>query len=223
MENISKLLTAFTPLLWPIVTIVVVLLFRRNIQDVLSHGFRGKILGQEIELSGIVKEAKSAVEEAKDKINELQELSKIMGSAVLTLTKRSGRLSLYSDEDKEEIKDSVIDLWRRLGISDEEINNIKGLTEWHQFVKFDYAYFILGGGRTPSNLTTEQQQQWEELRNRKLDNIASPQAIEKFLVQCGRLSEEAKELIKDFKYYHEHQTYRRPDVWENRGNWSHLR
>ena len=74
MKDVSELLTAISPLLWPIGTFLVIFLFRKNIQDVFSRIHSGKVLGQEIVLS-------EAVEKAKSTINELQELSKIMGSS----------------------------------------------------------------------------------------------------------------------------------------------
>ena len=152
MKDVTELLKAIAPLFWRIVFLAVVLIFRKNIQDIFSRIRRGKMFGQELELSEVVEEAKST-------IKELQLLEKIIGSATLSLVKRSGRSGTYSDEDKEHIKNSIVDVLQKVGISNEEINDI--LKEWHQFVTFDYALFILGARTLPSGLTPEQQKQWK--------------------------------------------------------------
>jgi hypothetical protein len=215
VKDIADLLRAVAPLLWLIGTFVtIIFIFRKDIQNILNRFIHGKVLGQEVELSNVVAEAKST-------IKELQSLSKIVASTTLSLIKRTGRLGSYSDEDEEYIKQSILDVLRQVGIPEQE--QVELLKEWDQFTRFDYALLILGGSEIPRDLTSEQQEQWKKLRSGGVWNAASPQAIEEFLKQCNRLSDEAKVLIEDYKYYLEHQAHRRPKVWKDRRNWSHLR
>jgi hypothetical protein len=166
------------------------------------------------------REVTKVVEEAKSTIKELQLLSKIVAMAALSLVKRTGRIGGYSDEEEETIKESILKVLHQLGIPDEERKEL--LHEWHKFVRFDYAHYILGGPTILSNLTPEQRAQEEKLRHGGLDNIPSPEELTQFLGECGLLSPEVKELIDDYRYYIKCQEHRRPEVWKNRKKWLHL-
>ena len=52
---INELIVALASLLWPIVTLIIVLVFRSDLAALLKRVRKGKILGQEMELDPMVK------------------------------------------------------------------------------------------------------------------------------------------------------------------------
>jgi hypothetical protein len=56
MSDWADLLRAIAALLWPLLVLVVVFLFRREIRDILRKVKRGKILGQELEIETQLKQ-----------------------------------------------------------------------------------------------------------------------------------------------------------------------
>lgn len=51
LKSIAEIVQAFAALLWPIVALVAIILFKNPIVDLLYRAKRGKILGQELELT----------------------------------------------------------------------------------------------------------------------------------------------------------------------------
>jgi hypothetical protein len=181
-----------------------------------------RVLRLKVGPSGFEAETRAVVNEAKNTIKELQDLSKIMASSVLGLVKRTGRMGGYSYDDKEKIKGSTLDVLRNLGVSEEEIERVVIESKWHQFVEFDFTHGILGSSRIPKDLPAQYILEWQELCRRGLDNNPAPEELSQFLRKCGLLTLEARELIMDYEHYIEHREQRRPDIWKDRGNWSHL-
>lgn len=67
---INELIVSIASLLWPIVTLVIVLVFRRDLAALLARVRKGKLFGQEVELDPAVKEFRQTVEEAQQEIPE---------------------------------------------------------------------------------------------------------------------------------------------------------
>lgn len=67
---INELIVALASLLWPIVTLVIVLVFRSDLAALLKRVRKGKIFGQEMELDPNVAEFQKAVSEAQEEIPE---------------------------------------------------------------------------------------------------------------------------------------------------------
>lgn len=67
---INELITAIAHFLWPIVTLIIVLVFRSDITGLLRRIRKGKLFGQEMELDPVVTEFRKAVEEAQEEIPE---------------------------------------------------------------------------------------------------------------------------------------------------------
>ena len=161
--------------------------------------------------------------EAENTIRELQDLSKIMAITTLGLIKRAGRLAAgYSYGEKENIKESVLDVLQQNGISKEERERIVTESGWYNYTELDYVHHILGGSNIPTVLPHERIADWKGLRHRSLDNIATPEELTHFFEQIGLLNTEVKELIEDYEYYINHRKQRRSDVWNNRASWSHF-
>ena len=196
--------------MWLMGVICVVFLFFSNLDKISKLKF-GR--------SGFEAETREVVKEAKSTIKELHDLSKIMASTTLGLVKRIGRWGGYSYDDKEKIKNETLDVLNRLGISDEDIEMVVVESKWHKFTELDYVHHILGAGKTPNFLPKERLAGWMTLRNRGLENIATPKELTQFLDQCGLLNAEVKELIEDYEHYIKFRKQRRPSIWKDRGNW----
>ena len=65
---INELLVAISQLPWPVVVLVVALIFRRDIAALLHRVRKGKLFGQEMELDPAVQEFRVSVQEAQDEI-----------------------------------------------------------------------------------------------------------------------------------------------------------
>ena len=65
---INESIAALAKLLWPIVTFILVFLFKRDISGILERLRKGKLFGQEVELDPAIKEFRKSVEEAQVEI-----------------------------------------------------------------------------------------------------------------------------------------------------------
>lgn len=200
--------------LWPMTILSVVLLFFANLDKISKLRF---------DKTGFEAETREVVKEARSTIKELQDLSKIMASTTLGLVKRTGRWGGYSYAEKEEIKKQTLNVLEKIGISPEDVEKVITESKWHKFTELDYVHFILGGDKIPEILPSDRIAQWKQLRHRDLDNLATPDELTHFFEQSNMLSPETKELIEDYSHYIRTRQQRRPDVWNNRGSWSHLK
>ena len=65
---INELIVAIAKLLWPLITIIIILLFRNDLSAILKRLRKGKLFGQEIELDPYVEEFKKTVEQAQEEM-----------------------------------------------------------------------------------------------------------------------------------------------------------
>lgn len=71
MQEIATLLQAISALLWPVLTFVALLMFRSQISDIAKRLKKGKLLGQEIELSESLNKLSEAAEIITHEVAEL--------------------------------------------------------------------------------------------------------------------------------------------------------
>ncbi len=125
--------------------------------------------------SGVEAKTREIVARAENTLRELQLLAVKVTELSLSLVKRNGRWGGYSDEEQEQIKNDLFSVLREVKVSEAEIQ--KTLVEWHRFVEFDYAHFILGGSTIPSKLDPATQTAWKSLCNRGIGKIPTPEEI----------------------------------------------
>ncbi len=102
MKEFAELLQGIAALLWPILTFVLLLIFRREIVDVARRLKRGKFLGQELELDKSLDQLEEKAKAAAEQVPELP---------VVNEQKRLGE----ADADKPAIfADAVQDTERRV-------------------------------------------------------------------------------------------------------------
>src|SRR5207247_1607762 len=65
---INECIVALAQLLWPIVTLVLLLVFRRDITALLTRLRKGKFLGQEVELDPAIERFRSSVAQAEKEL-----------------------------------------------------------------------------------------------------------------------------------------------------------
>jgi len=176
----------------------------------------------EIKASGKGFEARTreVIKEAKVTIKEMQNLVKIIVKIELSLVMRTGRFGSFSDEDKEKIKNDLLDILKQLQISMTEQQEL--LTEWHNFEKLDYVHYILGGSQVPSGISNEYRSKWKVLRRRGFHDLPTPDELTNFLINGDCLTTKRKELIEDYKYYISNLHHRRPEIWHQREEWGVL-
>jgi len=66
----NELIIAVATLLWPIVTLIVILVFRKDLTALLARVRKGKLFGQELELDPAVAELQASVREAEQELPE---------------------------------------------------------------------------------------------------------------------------------------------------------
>lgn len=171
--------------------------------------------------SGVEAETREIIAEAKSAITELQLLARNIGELTLSLVKRSGRFGGYDEDEKENIKFSVLDVLRKIGIPESEFPSI--LSEWNRFTEFDYAHAILGGSRIPEGVDNLALMEWKTLREGGIDKIPSPETIHAFIDKHNLMNQEIDEYLKDYEYFRTHKKHRRPEVWRKKRYWGHLK
>lgn len=167
-------------------------------------------------------EVREATQEAEKATKEINEFMKITAAAVLGLVKRTGRAGGYSYDDKEQIRQEYLTNLREMGVSHKEIEEIEKKSKWHEYVAVDYVYHILRGrffspGREPS--PEQARVEAKEMLNRPISNLATPDELEELMRKHSILTEEARELIEDYRSYREHHEQRRRDVWAKQSEW----
>ncbi len=76
---IIELTVAVSHYLWPIVTLIIVLIFRTPIKELLGRIRKGKLFGQELELDSAVSEFRITVQQAEKEIPQLPETKEVKG------------------------------------------------------------------------------------------------------------------------------------------------
>ena len=194
--------------IWPCVVACGILLFFAAADNRLKKFKLGKE-GFEGELYQLVNKTKVTVE-------QLQELAVTLSEAVISLLYREGRFGGgYSEKSRKRIQEKCLEILRRLEVPSPELEHV--MADAYRCTEFDYVEFCLGGSRGIPGLSREQQEELERLRDTGIDGeYPDPDTIEDFLRRCGKLTSEAQERIKDYRFYKEHRRHRRPEVWDNR-------
>lgn len=73
---INELIIAISHLLWPIIVLVIVCIFRQPIKGLLERLIKGKLFGQELELAPSVREFRLSVEQAQIEVEQLPQKPK---------------------------------------------------------------------------------------------------------------------------------------------------
>lgn len=171
--------------------------------------------------SGIEARTREVIARAESTLSELQLLARNIGELTLSLVKRSGRIGGYDDHEQERIKDAVLEVLTKVGISTSEFPKI--LDEWNRFIEFDYSHYILGGHIIPENIDNTVLTEWKTLREGGIDRLSSPDEIRAFLNKHSFMTDELDGYLKDYDYFCAHKIHRRPEVWRERKHWGGLK
>ncbi len=109
---------------------------------------------------------------------------------------------------------------RKVGVQESALPHV--LTEWHKFVEFDYALYILGGGTVPDGVDPLTVEEWQGLRSGGLAKIPTREEIRRFLQKHGLMTAERDGYLADYEYYRTPKSQRRPEVWKGRMEWGRL-
>jgi hypothetical protein len=191
-----------------------VILFYANLDRISEFKATGK---------GIEAKTRIAIQEVGIATKVAQNMTKIMGEAIVSLTCRTGRLSTYyTVKELEERKDMVSELLRQIGSTDGDLKIV--LREYWRYMKFDYVIYIMNYHNIPSSLSEENKLKWSKFNKQmSIDALYSPEQLQSFFEEIGQLSEEAKERISDYKYFIEHESHRRPNIFFDRDNWEYMK
>ncbi|MDF1832205.1 MAG: hypothetical protein P1U52_07620 [Porticoccaceae bacterium] len=170
--------------------------------------------------TGITAKTREVLSKAENTVTELQSLAKIFAGTTLSSVKRSGRFGGYEDDEEEQIKESVLEVLKDIGLKETEFNSV--LVDWHRFTKFDYVMAILGGNTIPQGFEDQSiQTEWKQLRDFK--KIPTSNDIKEFLSKWQLLDKARSEYLSDYEYYIVNLKHRRPEVWKERESWEPLK
>lgn len=199
-------------LVWPGVWIFLATLVVSNIDKLESF---------KASTSGVEFEARKVVQEAKNTVAELQLLAKQVAQISLALVKRSARLGGFPAAEEEDIKDNMLGLLRKTGVSESEFPAI--LDQWNRWVLNDYVLGILGNHYTPEGLEGDARQEWDDMRRSAFgDDRPSADQLQSWLERNGFLDDQHREFVLDYAHYLQTGTHRRFDVWAKRFEWPRL-
>lgn len=190
-----------------------VILFFANLDRVSE--FKASQKGFEAKTREIINEAKIATKDA-------QQMTKIMGEAIISLTCRTGRWSThYTSKEIEDTKNNVSSLLNKFGTPSKELDDV--FREYVRFMQFDYISYILSEGEPPKSLSDSQREKWRQFRKgRDIESPFTPEDLKLFLNEFDLLTVEASERIKDYEYFQKKSQHRRPDVFFDRSRWKYL-
>jgi hypothetical protein len=167
------------------------------------------------------REVRQVIAKAESTLSELQILARNVGEVTLSLVKRSGRMGGYADSEQDKIKASVLEVLKKVGISEAEFPSI--LTDWNRFIEFDYAHFILGGSIIPDTTSGALMKDWKRLREGGIAKIATPHDIRNFIIEHNLMTPTLEDYLKDYEHFLAHKEHRRPGVWAERQHWGRLK
>src|SRR3990170_4659245 len=55
------------------------------------------------------------------------------------------------------------------------------------------------------------------------EKIPSPEILRAFIAKHNLINQEIDEYLKDYEYFRAHKKHRRPEVWQKRQYWGHLK
>lgn len=213
-------------------TIVAVLAFIASaVIAILGHRFAGglvdvvgiiclivanpsQIAKLKLSLTGFDMETHNTLAQAKDTLVELRALGALIARQSLSFVKRQGRNAPYTDDQQDAIREDVMRVLDKLGVSTAQREEAE--TEWHQWVEFDYVYAILGGSARPQTLLPVAQDERRALLESAFRGSPAPEVLRDFLARHQVLTLAREEYIKDYAYYREHRKHRRPSAWHDR-------
>lgn len=88
-ELINQLIVAISQLLWPILVLLLVLLFRKEISGILKRLKKGKFFGQEVEMEKEISEFKTITEKASESLPKEDNISKETDSHIKLILSKS--------------------------------------------------------------------------------------------------------------------------------------
>ena len=172
-------------------------------------------------LQSVEAKTRDMITKAENTLSELQILAQYVAEISLSLVKRQGRLGGYDDDEKEEIREKILDTLKQIGINEKTMQDV--LIEWYKIDDFDYAHYILGGSKIPETKVREKIAKWNSLRNGNFKNIPTPETLRQFLIETMLTNDGIEGYLEDYEYFKKFRKHRRPEVWHKRVNWGNLK
>ena len=113
MKELAELLQAIASLLWPILTFVVVMLFRKEITDLVRRLKRGKLFGQELELEKSLDQLDEKAKAAAAQVPELPVTNihkRIEATGTVEPPLQLNRAQVSDEESEADIVQKVLNL-----------------------------------------------------------------------------------------------------------------
>jgi hypothetical protein len=164
-------------------------------------------------VNAVIKSAEVATREARDATASLRDLALTTARISLSVVHRTGRVGGYTDDEKKQYEDELVENLTRVGIPADQLKD--ALSEIKRYVTFDYRLCL---GRALHNRGNEEQRKrWASFGG--LDGYGSPDQFAEAFKELNLWSPIAAELVEDYRHYIYHGNHRRFEVWKDRQNW----
>lgn len=175
-------------------------------------------------ISGIeakTREVAKVVEEARVTLKEFHVLAEMTASLLIEMTAASGRFGGSSSADTEQRRSRILSTLKAIGASGDSIRRADSADK--HWVSIDYGFGVFGLISASEKCSPELKKLAADLRDELGSTGVHPgvEAFENILQAAPCDDDEVVNLIKDFRYYVETGTHRRPAVWQARGSWPH--
>ena len=171
-------------------------------------------------LKGFSAETKEVIDEAKSVTTEIKQLAKVLVGNQISSLIHNMRVSSIGELEKENRKDELLVSLRSIGLPEGEVQETLG--DWYKYKIFDYSRAIIGGGASRDaavGISQDCCEKYMELRNRPLENPATPDELEQFFEKFKILTPEKNKQIEHYRYYLKEKEHRCPDEWEDHDHW----
>ncbi|MGH1399395.1 MAG: hypothetical protein ACRBCT_09295 [Alphaproteobacteria bacterium] len=177
---------------------------------------------RELGLFGLKTKIEKAVDEAYATLDQVKEFAKIFAVSSLSNTARSGWWGGIPEDQTRELLKSTQDTLRKLGCSEQEIEEIS--QDFHDCQLTEYRVTLLGGGASQVPKTTDDtcQEAWSALRKRPETPPVLPQELSDFFEKYNFMTEEHSRRLDGYTYYFENKEFQDFDDFKNREKWPSL-
>ncbi|MCG6146614.1 hypothetical protein [Leptospira bandrabouensis] len=152
LEDIAKLITAISTILWPIISLIVVLILKDDVKKLISKIRRGTFFGNEIELAEDIKQFEKTIENVEQRI-PFQE------------NKKNGDENAVSEIVNDSSIDPKIGLIRLAIEIEKQLREIMFTTGWHTNIKrysvHESFAFLTTNGVLPKNILSSLKIFWD--------------------------------------------------------------
>jgi hypothetical protein len=160
--------------------------------------------------TGFEARMKKVIEEAS--IRNLEKFSMTMASCIMDLVSSEGRAGGIRWQYKKQMYDNLVKRLRLLGLTDDQIKEIKENSLWDKYLLIDHVFMIRE--KIPKDKYSEITRNIDkQLFKPEIFYVGNPEDFRKLFKDNNILTNELEAIIEDLEYFIKNKKIRRPEVW----------